>query len=511
MPDEPQDPVTEPVVEPAPEPEAGTATAEAPAAQEKKPEKLRQNVLITDVGPCRKHIKVTVDRRDINDLLDEKYRELVHDSQVPGFRPGKAPREVVVRKFHKDVSNQVKSQVLMASLEQLADDYDIAPLSAPNINAEKLDIPKDGDFVYEFEVEVRPQFDVPNYKGLSLKRPIKDFTDQDVAAEEKRVLAQRGKLIPKEEGNAQIGDFLTVDMTTRYGDKVIGTAQNIDLRIDDSLAFKDGVAEKFAEQVQGAMPGETRTVEISMSDAVAVEQLRGQKVQAVLEVKGVKKMELPELTHDFLHQFGVHNEEQFREKIRGYLESRLEYHQRQAARQQVLEQITAASEWDLPQDMLRRQAKKALARRVMEMRDAGMSDDEIKGRQRLLERDTLNSTAWALKEHFVLQKIAETEKIEATEDDLENEIERIADQSNQSPRRVRAQIEKEDLMDSLYAQITERKVLDLILDSAEYDDVPLVPEKVVATVEEQAVPGELKDPTAAPPEAKPAEEAAPSA
>jgi trigger factor len=312
--------------------------------------------------------------------------------------------------------------------------------------------------------------------------------------------------VPKPEGNTQVGDFLTVDMTTRFKDQVIGSAKETTLRVDDTLAFKDGVAEKFGEQVRGANAGDTRIVDITLTDAVANEQLRGQNVQATLEIKDVKKLRLPELTHEFLHEFGVHSPEQLREMVRVLLERRLEYTQRQSAREQVLEQIAGASSWELPQDLLMRQARKTLARRVMEMREAGMSEDEIQGRQRLLQRDVLQSTALALKEHFVLQKIAEVEKIDVGQEDIEAEIERLADQSDESPRRVRAQLEKEDLLDTLAAQLIERKALDLILDNAEYEDTPLDKEQAVATVEAQAVPGEMKDPTAPPPEVKSEEE-----
>jgi trigger factor len=193
--------------------------------------------------------------------------------------------------------------------------------------------------------------------------------------------------------------------------------------------------------------------------------------------------------------------DQLREQIRVLLRRRLEYTQRQSAREQVLGQIAAASEWELPKDLLIRQARKALNRRIMEMRDAGMTEEEIIGRQRLLEKDVLQSTALALKEHFVLQKVAEVEKIDVDDDDINDEIERIAAQTDDSPRRVRARYEKEDLLDTLAAQIIERKALDLILDSAEYEDVPMdqAVESPVSTVEEQAVPGEMRDPTAAPP------------
>ena len=106
----------------------------------------------------------------------------------------------------------------------------------------------------------------------------------------------------------------------------------------------------------------------------------------------------------------------------------------------------------------------------------------------------------------MLQKIAEIEKIDVDEDDLDDEIERLAAQSNESPRRVRARLEKEDLMDVLATEVIERNALDLILESAQYEDVPLGKmEGAVATVEEQAVPGEMHDPTAAPAETEESE------
>ena len=139
------------------------------------------------------------------------------------------------------------------------------------------------------------------------------------------------------------------------------------------------------------------------------------------------------------------------------------------------------------------------------MREAGISEDEIKARQRMLERDVLSSTASALKEHFVLQKIAEQEKIEIEQYEIDEEIEHIAEQYGETPRRIRAQFEREDLLETLAAQLIERKALDLVLDSAEYEEVAIGKEGGMATVETQAVPGEMKDPTAAPPEEKPEE------
>src|SRR5205823_101683 len=187
----------------------------------------------------------------------------------------------------------------------------------------------------------------------------------------------------------------------------------------------------------------------------------------------------------------VSTPEALNEFVRTVLERRLEYTQRQAARQQVLEKIAAASSWELPQDMLRRQARKTLQRRVMEMKNAGMSDQQIQGRRRILEQDVLKNTAAALKEHFVLQKVAEVEKIEIEDEDIDKEIERIADQSGESFRKVKARMEKEELMEALATDLLERKALDLILSTATYEDYEWKPEErgeEIATVAEGAVP-----------------------
>src|ERR1019366_3801359 len=151
-----------------------TPAIETPPEEKKK---IHQTVDIKDVGPCKKHIKVTVHRTDIDASFEKKFKELVGDSWIPGFRPGKAPKPIVQRKFRKDVHDQVKGEILLSSLEQLADEFDVAPLSAPNLNTGALEIPEKEDFVYEFEVEVRPHFDLPEYKGLKLKKPVREFTD----------------------------------------------------------------------------------------------------------------------------------------------------------------------------------------------------------------------------------------------------------------------------------------------------------------------------------------------
>jgi trigger factor len=305
------------------------------------------------------------------------------------------------------------------------------------------------------------------------------------------MLEKYGQIVPKD-GPVELDDFVTADVEIKRGDQVLNKLTEVRVRADRRLALADGVAEDFGKRVIGAKPGDVRTVDITLSQDVASEALRGARVQATFSIKEVKTVRSPELTPDVLDEFGVRTPDAFNEMIRARLERYMEYLQRQAARQQVLAQLAGAANWDLPRDLLVRQARKTMSRKVMEMRSAGMSDEQILGRQRVLEQDAIRSTAAALKEHFVLQKIAEVEKVEIEDADIDDEIERIADQTGESPRRVRARMEKEDLIEALATELLERKALDLVLSSAEYEEYELNPEEQEAgeatTVDASAVP-----------------------
>jgi trigger factor len=391
-------------------------------------------------------------------------------------------------------------EVLMASLEQIASDNAIAPLSPPELDPEKITMPEDGPLVYEFDVEVRPEFDLPEYKGLKLKRPTKTFNDADIQAEKKRFLAQFGKLEPKpgDSPAVELEDFIIADLKVTHDGKDLNNLVDMKLKVEKSLALSDGVAPEFGKQLTGAKAGDTRTVEIKISEQAANPELRGQLVKADFTIKKIEVMVLPELTDDMLKMFNVRTMAQFDELMASALERRLEYTQRQSAREEVFGLITSSSSWELPQDLLARQSKRILARRIMEMRNAGMSEEEIMTRQRLMTQDVLQSTAKALKEHFVLQKIADVEKIEIDEGDIDTEIETIAERNNESPRKVRARLEREDLIEALATELLERKALDLVLQNATYEDVPLKEDDAAefSSTGSQAIPGAMQQPEA---------------
>jgi trigger factor len=482
-------------------PEETTAPADEAAATPEAEEKLKQTVEISDIGPCKKHVKITVDREAIDGRFKEKFDELLKDrtAPVPGFRPGKAPRKYIERKFKPVVTEDVRREVLMASLQQLAEDSNLAPLAPPELDPDQLEIPDEGPFIYEFDVEVRPDFELPDYKGMKLRKPVRQYNDADIAAEQRRLLERHGTLVAKEGKNVNVepNDVVVLDLVTVDGGKELNKANDLQVRVEKRLALNDGVADDFAKQISGAKVGETRDIDIKLAETVADQSLKGKTVKGKFTVKEIKQIKLPELTPELLANYGVKNEAQLQELIATTLERNLEYGQRQYARQQILKYVSEKAKWDLPRDLLIRQATRTLQRRVMEMRSAGMTDQQIESRMAVLRQNVLQSTAVSLMEHFVLQKIAETEKIEIQDADIDTEIRRIASQSGETFRKVKAQMERDDMIEALATELLERKALDIVLNNAVYEEFEIKKEEEegeVATVETQAVPGEMVEP-----------------
>jgi trigger factor len=220
------------------------------------------------------------------------------------------------------------------------------------------------------------------------------------------------------------------------------------------------------------------------------EALRGENVQAVFDVLEVKRAELPEMTPDFLEEVGdFESEEELRGAVRDSLRRQLEYDQRRRVRQQITAALTEAADWDLPRDLLQRQSRRELDRAVLELRRSGFSEREIRARENELRQNSREVTARALKEHFILERIAEEEGIDVDEDDYAAEIELIARQSGETPRRVRSRLDKGGHMDVLRNQIVERKVIDLICQHATFTEVPYQMEEIEAEAVDQAAGG----------------------
>ena len=457
--------------------DAATASATIVAEEgEGAPFKMSLVVDIQNAGPCKKHVRVQVPRSDLEYFYEDSVKELVTSAAVPGFRTGHVPRKLVEKRFRKEVGNQVRQKVLMQSLQQLGEDYKLDAINEPDLDIEALVLPEEGDFTYEFDVEVRPEFDLPNYAGLTIKRPMRVITDEEVQAYLENYLAQFGQLVPLE-GAAEPNDFVLANLRFESSGKELSRADDQKIRIRPVLRFADAAIDGFDKLMQGVRPGDHRDAQTTISVEASAIELRGEPVTIHFDITDVQRLRLPELNQEFLDQLEVESEAALRHELRQVLERQVTYEQRQATRVQVLEQITASADWDLPESMVKRQVDNALRREIFEMQQAGFTDEQIRARQNELLQNQISTTRQALKEHFVLDKIATQEKLEVTPQDKDIEIAYMAMQRGESPRRVRARLEKVGLIENLEAQILERKAVDVVLEKAVFVDVPGETEK----------------------------------
>jgi trigger factor len=449
---------------------------EAEEGQEEKP-RLSLEVKIDKPSACERHVTVTVAPDDVSRYLKDAFDELVPKAELPGFRPGRAPRKLVETRFKEQIADQVKGKILMDSLTQMSDDHQFTAISEPDFDADSVQLPDNGPMVFEFDIEVRPEFDLPRWKGLTLERPTHTYSDAEVHQRLEQLLAKYGQL-ELHDGPIEAGHTVTLTFRASHDGRQLSqlTEETIELR--PTLSLVDARLERFDKLLIGHKAGETVDTKLTISPESDNEELRGKQVDLSLEIATVEHRKLPELTREFLERIGgFADEAELMTEVRKEMERQLKFFQLRRVRQQITAELTVTATWDLPQDLLRRQARRELDRALMELQSSGFSNEQIRAYMNELHQNAMASTARALKEHFILERIAEDEKIEAEPGDYDKEIELIAEQADETPRRVRARLEKKGLMDTLRNQIVERKVIELIEQHAEFRDVPYTPQK----------------------------------
>lgn len=482
----------------------GVATADAPEAEgeeKEAPKRLELAVQIDKKNACQRHVTVTVPREDIDRYLEEAYSEMVGEAQVPGFRKGRAPRKLVEARFRKEVAEKVKGELLMDSVAQVTEESELAAISEPDLDPFAIELPEEGPLSFEFDIEVRPEFDLPDWKGLKIERPTRKFNEADVDAQMRELLVEHGR--PEViEAAAEKGDFITADIIVRHDGQVVNELEEELVRLLPVLSFRDGNVLDFDKTMLGVKAGETREVKLRLTQDAPNEELRGKQVAVEFQVIDVRRLELPELTPRFLDEIGgFESSDELRKAVRNTLDRQLEYAQMRRVRQQITAALVESANWELPQEMLRKQANRELQRAVLEMRRNNFTDAQIRAHENELRQNSLAETARALKEHFILERIAENEKIDASDEDFDDEIHLIAHQAGETARRVRAKLEKTGNIDAVRNQIIERKALRLIMDAAQYADTPYELERPRVEALERAAGGGDADSDI--PEAKP--------
>lgn len=454
--------------------------AETLAPETSEKEKINLSVEVAEKSACERHVTVTIPRSEIERYFSKQFDQLVPRAEIPGFRIGKAPRKLVEKKFRKQLAEQVKGSLLMDSLTQVNESQEFTAISEPDLDFEQVNIPDDGDLTYEFNIEVRPEFDLPKWEGMTLSRDEHEFTDKEIKNKLAEIALQYSDLIPIDEP-IQANDFIVCNIISRHENKVVSKAEEVTIQIKSTLSVSDATIEGFDKLMIGAVADESRKISAEISEFADNESLRGKTVELEFEVLDVKRVELSD-SEKLAKRLAFGSGAELEAEVRKQTESQLQYHQREQIRDQISQSLTQSATWELPPDLLRRQSKREVERAAMEMRSSGFDEANITKRLNLMRKNILQKTEMVLKEHFILEKIAEQENVEDLPGDYEMEIQQIADQQKDTPRRVRAMLERNGQMDSLRNMIIERKVINMITEKAKFKATKYKPEESSDTV-----------------------------
>jgi len=423
---------------------------------------LQLDVTVEKPQACLREVVVSIPREEVDRYLKDAYDELVPEAQVPGFRAGRAPRKLVEKQFKDRIVERVKGSLLMDSLSQVTEKAEFSAIGEPDFDYESIELPDEGPFKFQFKIEVRPEFDTPDWKGLELNKPIEEISEADIDEAMKRVLARYASLEASDEP-LEPGDKLLITAVFKDGDRKLSEMDEERVSLANRLSLSDAICENFGEMMTGATEGDVISGKARLSAAHNDEALQGKEIDVKFTVVEVLKLELPEMTAEFLDELGeFESESELRDFVRISLERQANFRTEQAVRQSIVSQLLADANFDLPPTLIRRQMKRELDRKVIDFRRSGFDEDSIRRFVNANRQNMQAETESALREHFILEQIAEIEDVDAMPEEYETEISLIAEQSDTSPRKIRARYEKSGQMDALRNQIVERKVIEMI-------------------------------------------------
>ena len=453
-------------------------TAELASESEDKPKKLDFKVDVKVVGDCKRHVTVTIPVEDVQRYFQTRYEELVPMAEIPGFRPGKAPRKLVESKFRKSVSEQVKGALLLDTLTQIGDEQLFSAIGEPEFDFEAVILEEKSPLEFEFDIEVRPDFELPQWKGLELPRYVHEFTAEEIDEQAAQFLRRRTDLVPVTDA-IQLHDEVAAAVQTLVDGEVVVELPEAQLPVDSAISFRDVTVNGFADHLIGKSIGDEVEFTVDFPSTASNPTVRGKQATVKVKVLDIKRHENAELSESSLHHFGENFTDvgEVRDLIKAELERRMAFEENRLVRAAITERLTEAATWELPPDLLARQAKRELERAVMELRRNGLSEDFIAAYENKLRQNSNEQTAVALREHFILERIAESEGIEDDAADYDEEIQLIANSLGDSPRRVRSRLEKTGQLDALRNQIVERKVISLIQSQATLKEIPFEQEE----------------------------------
>ena len=410
---------------------------------------------------CRRELDLEIPAEDVSKATERVAKEIARVARVPGFRPGKAPVSLIKRRFADDIKGEVLQSLVPEKVEKAVAEQKLSPVSQPQVD--KLDFNEGQPLKFRAVFEVLPEFELGKYKGLDIEMPAMDVTDEDVSKALEETRERAAAFAPVEGRAVENGDFVQL--------KLAGTPEGGGDPIQaDNVMCHVGAEETmqpFNENLRGANVGDHKTFDVDYPADYPDAKLAGKKFHYDADVTGIKIKKLPELNDDFAKDVSdATTLDELKNKIRESLEHEREHRRKDLQREKIIFELVKGHDFPVPESLVEHQKDVRLERVVRSLAQQGVDPravnlDWVSLRQRQEDRAKED-----VKAELIIDRIASTENIDVSEEDVQHELEHLGGHSGESVEAIRARLTKQGALDRMKAKLRSDKTLDWLAQSA---------------------------------------------
>jgi trigger factor len=433
------------------------------------------NVTVENVGPCKRLMRVEVDPETVETQWNKALAQLAKQVRLPGFRPGKAPRALVEKQFGPAVREEAQKRVVDETFREAVKEQDLRPLLQPELELGELERGK--PFSYTATIEIFPEFELPEYKGLPVQLENRKVTEDDI---DRAMDALREQRATYEDVDREVtsGDFVVVNYKGTCEGKPITefnpTAKGITEKekawlLVETSQFIPG----FTDQLLGAKAGAQRTVKVTFPPDFVIPEVGGKEGVYEVTVLEVKEKKLPPLDDEFAKSFKAPDLETLREGVAKDLENELEAHKKKVTTDQVVNNLLARFSCELPESLVEEETRNVVFDIVRANADRGLPKEAIDAQKDQIYAVANKSAQDRLKARFVFQRIAEKENIAVTREELTQRLLQMAAQYQIKPEKLVKQLQERNALGEVQYQILSNKVIAFLEEHARVEVVPV--------------------------------------
>ena len=410
---------------------------------------------------CRRELELEIPAEDVSIATERVAKEIARVARVPGFRPGKAPVSLIKRRFAEDIKGEVLQSLVPEKVEKAVAEQKLSPVSQPQVD--KLDFNEGQPLKFRAVFEVLPEFQLGSYKGLEIEMPAMEVSEADInrALEETRERA--AAFAPVEGRNVENGDFVQL--------KLLGTPEGggEPLQADSVLCHvgAEETMQPFTANLMGASVGDHKTFDVEYPADYPDGKLAGKKFHYAADVTAIKTKKLPELNDDFAKDVSDSATlDELKKKIRENLEHEREHRQRDLEREKIIHALVTSHDFPVPDSLVEHQMDVRLERAVRSLAAQGIDPRAANLDWVALRRRQEDRAKEDVKAELIIDRIASAESIDATEEDIQHELEHLGSHSGETPEALRARLTKQGALDRMKAKLRSDKTLDWLAQNA---------------------------------------------